>query len=118
MRYNLRHRGTIEYPIRERGKGDSRVQEAWELLEENVPMNIEHLSGRELIAAREQYGEVTARIVMGFRQDLEPKMRIRHTPHLRGVPGKEQVFNIRYVQPDKSISMHTTVLVDAGVNQG
>lgn len=71
---------------------------------------IEPLSAREFIASQAGQSQVTARIVIRYREGVKATMRIRH----RGA-----IYNIAGVLPDKGSGLeYLTLPVTAGVNDG
>lgn len=71
---------------------------------------VEPLSGRDFIAAKAVQSEVTARIVMRYREGVNATMRLL----FRG-----QVYSIHAVLPDaKSGREYLTLMVSEGVKRG
>jgi SPP1 family predicted phage head-tail adaptor len=105
----LRHRVTVERKVRVRDEETGGWSEAW-VEEARLWASIEPLSAREFIAAQASQSEVTARIVIRYRPDIDATMRILH----RG-----RVYNIHGVLPDtKSGLEYLTLPVSEGVNDG
>lgn len=105
----LRHRVTIQRP------GQTQDPETGELLPgwtevATVWASVEPLSAKEFIAAQAGQSEVSARILMRARSDIEPTMRIKH----RG-----NIYNIHGGLPDPNSGRHwITLPVSRGVNDG
>lgn len=76
----------------------------------NVWADIQNLSAREFISAQAVQSEIIARIVIRYRSDVEPKMRIKY---------RNKVYNIHGALPDlKSGLEYLTLPVSEGVNDG
>lgn len=106
----LRHRIRIERPGYTQDPITGEIRHEWELVADKVPAAIEPLSAREFIAAQAAQSEVTARIVIRRRDDIDATMRIIH----RG-----RIYNIHGVLPDpKSGLEYLTLPCSEGVNDG
>lgn len=71
---------------------------------------IEPLSTREFIAAQSVQSEVTARIVIRYRANIDASMRIVH---------KDKIYNIHGILADKDSGLeYLTLPVSEGVNDG
>jgi SPP1 family predicted phage head-tail adaptor len=72
----LRHRLRIEAPTHTQNATTGALVTAWYPVAEHVAAAIEPLSARDLIAAQSVKSQVTTRIVIRFRADLTPAMRL------------------------------------------
>lgn len=106
----LRHRIRIEKPVYEQDPVTGEMVKGWSLVADKVPAAIEPLSVREFIAARSYQSEVTARIVIRRRAEIDATMRILH---------RDRVYNIRGVlsDPDSGLE-YLTLPCSEGVNDG
>lgn len=105
----LRHRVTLQKLIQAQNPVTGELTKQWVDLD-SVWASIEYLSGREFIAAQAVQSEVTARILIRYRSDVEPKMRIKY---------RDKLYNIHGVLPDlKSGLEYLTLPVSEGVNDG
>lgn len=110
LSYRLRHRITLEIPGLTQDPVGGEMIPGWQVFAENVPASIEPLSARDFIAAQANQSEITARIVMRYREGILPTMRILH----RG-----KVYAIQGVLPDaKSGLEYLTIPVSEGVKDG
>lgn len=106
----LRHRITIERPDRQRDPLTGEWIAVWTPVWESVPAAIEPLSAREFIAAQAVQSEVTARIVIRYREGVTAAMRIVHNG---------QIYNIHGVLPDPdSGRSYLTLPCSEGVKNG
>jgi SPP1 family predicted phage head-tail adaptor len=104
----LRHRIRFEAPVITRGAGGSQDL-SWTLFA-TVWAAIEPLSARELIAAAQTQSNVIARIVIRYRADLLPEMRINHNG---------RIYNPAGYLPDKDSGLeYLTIPVTSGLNDG
>lgn len=105
----LRHRGTIQRREQVQNPETGSIATQWVDVE-TTWMSIEPLSAREFIAAQAEQSEISARIVMRYRDDIDATMRIVH----RG-----KIFNIKGVLPDPDSGReYLTLPVSMGVNDG
>lgn len=104
----LRHRLLIQRQVSSRDEdGIERI--AWEDVA-TVWGAVEPLSAREFIQSGQQQAAITARVVIRYRADVQPSMRIIH----RGQP-----LNIQGVLADKVSGLeYLTLPVSADVNEG
>lgn len=104
----LRHRVTIQKQVQSRTpEGDVKI--AWvnhaEVWAEVAPVSV-----REFIAGQSQQSQVTARIVVRYRDDLDATMRILH----RG-----RIYNPQGWLPDPDSGLeYLTAPCTEGVNDG
>ena len=106
----LRHRITIERPDRQQDRNTGEWIPRWVPAWEGVPAAIEPLSAREFIAAQAVQSEVTARIVIRYREGVTAAMRIVHNG---------RIYNIHGVLPDPdSGRSYLTLPCSEGVNDG
>lgn len=89
----LRHRVVIQQPMETQNADTGDMEITWVDLA-RVWAAIEPLSGREFIAAQSENNEVTARITVRFRPDINAKMRLYH--EAKGV-----YYNIEGILADK-----------------
>lgn len=105
----LRHRVTIERPGLTQDPDSGEMVDGWAPFA-SVRAAIEPLSVREFIAAQASQSEVSARIVIRYREGIDASMRVLH----RG-----KVYNIKGALPDdKSGREYLTLAVSEGVNDG
>lgn len=105
----LRHRVRIEAPAATQDPNTGEMVPGWALVD-TVWASVEPLSAREFIAAQAGQSEITARVVMRYRDGIKPTMRLVH----RG-----QVYDIKGVLPDPKSGRHyLTLPVSEGVNDG
>lgn len=105
----LRHRGMIQQRSEIRDPDTGAVKTEWVDFDA-AWMSIEPLSAREFIAAQAAQSEISARIVMRYRDGIDATMRIVH----RG-----KIYNIKGVLPDPvSGREYLTLPVSMGVNDG
>lgn len=84
------------------GEGWTTVASVW--------AKVEPLSARELLESQAIQSQVTARVTMRYRTDIDHSCRLLH----RG-----QVYNIAGIVPDNSSGLEwLTIPVSAGLNQG
>lgn len=76
--HKLRHRITIEHRALTQNPVTGEMTEGWSVLADKVPASVEPLSTREFIAASAGQSEVTARIVVRYRDGLDSTMRAIH----------------------------------------
>lgn len=106
--YKLRHRVTLQKFTQTRDEMGA-VVETWVDVA-TVWASIEPLSAREFIAAQSAQSEVSARIVIRYREGVMAKMRILHG---------SRIYNIEGVLPDpRSGREYLTLPVSEGVNDG
>ena len=75
---------------------------------------IEPLSAREFIQSKAIQSEVSARITIRFRDDLDAAMRLVHNKR-----GRDFIYNIAGILPDKDSGLeYITFPVSSGVNEG
>lgn len=107
--HRLRHRVSIQRRVETDDPVAGR-RSTWVDVATDVPAGIEPLSVREFASANQVHGQLQARIVMRWRDDIDPTMRIVHG---------EVIYDIAGVLPDaKSGREHITIPVIAGVNAG
>lgn len=106
----LRHRIDIQRPRNSRDEESGAANVAWLDKYTSVPCEFTYLSARELIAAQTTKSKVTARVLIRFRADVDPSMRIL----FRG-----KVYNIEGVLPDADSGReYLTLPVSEGTNDG
>jgi SPP1 family predicted phage head-tail adaptor len=75
---------------------------------------VEPLSVKDFINSKAQQSEVTGRIVIRFRDDINPQMRFIQT-----VRGREKIFKVVGILPDpESGTEFMTIAVSEGVSEG
>lgn len=104
----LRHRITIAERVQSRDSIGG-VVETWQPLVSNLPAEIVPLSGREYVAAQATQAGVTTRITIRHRGGITSAMRIEHGA---------DIYNIRAVLPDPTLSRHLTLMCETGGNDG
>lgn len=105
----LRHRITLQRPGLTQDPLSGEMVPGWDLVA-TVWGSVEPLSAREFIAAQAGQSEVSARIVIRHRADVDATMRALH----RG-----KVYNIHGVLADpKSGLEYLTLPVSEGANNG
>lgn len=106
--YKLRHRVTLQRYEQTRDEMGG-VVETWADVA-TVWASIEPLSAREFIAAQSAQSQVSARIVIRYREGITAAMRILHNG---------RVYNIEGVLPDpRSGREYLTLPCSEGVNDG
>lgn len=108
----LRHRVAIERNISTRSGTTGELTESWEPVDE-VWAQISPLSARDFIAAQAVQSQMTARILLRWRNDLTATMRIRDVES--GV-----IYSIQGepLPDNRSGREWLTLLVSTGVNDG
>lgn len=105
----LRHRLTIQRQSQTQNTTTGEITVAWVDVA-TVWGAIEPLSAREFIAANAQQSQVTAKLVIRYRSDVDATMRAVHGSKL---------YNIEGVLPDKDSGLeYMTLPCSEGVNQG
>lgn len=105
----LRHRVMLQKLGRTRNPVTGGWTEGWVDVA-SAWASIEPLSAREFIAAQASQSEITARVVIRYRPDVDATMRILY----RG-----KIYNIHGALPDvKSGLEYLTLPVSEGVNDG
>ena len=105
----LRHKVTIQAPGLTQDPVTGEMVAGWSDFA-SVWASVEPLSARDYIAAQANQSEITARIVIRYREGILPTMRILH----RG-----KVYAIQGVLPDaKSGLEYLTIPVSEGVKDG
>lgn len=112
----LNHRLRLErLEISQDSAGDT--VEEWVLVD-TLWASIEPLSAREFIASRSPQSEMTTRIGIRHRAEVDASMRLVHGLDCCTTYG-EQVFNIEGVLPDKQSGLeYLTLPCSEGVNAG
>lgn len=106
----LRHRIRIERPGYTQDPTTGEIRHEWELVADKVPAEITDLSVKEFIAAKAGQSEVSSRVRIRFREDVDATMRIIH----RG-----DIYNIHGVQRDPDSGLEwLTLPCSRGVNDG
>lgn len=110
----LRHRVTIQRPVKKQQSDGSMKLMRWESVFENVPAAIEPLSVRDFIASQAAQSEIVARIVIRDRDGLTPEMRVVHERR-----GQVVVYNPSGWLPDPESGLeYVTAPCSLGVNDG
>lgn len=90
----------------------------WAPWASNVPAEIVPISAKEFVAGQGIVGQVTARIVIRWRDGLDPTMRIRHRVG-EGTAVTYDIYNIAGLLVDPSTGRdYITIPVTRGVNDG
>lgn len=104
----LRHRVVIE-TRNDQQSSSGAVTVVWEYLA-TVWASVEPLSVREFIQSQATQSEITARIMMRYRPDVNATVRFIH---------KGKIYNPVGVLPDAQSGIeHITIPVSEGVNDG
>lgn len=105
----LRHKVTIQAPGLTQDPVTGEMVAGWADFA-SVWASVEPLSARDFIAAQANQSEITARIVIRYREGILPTMRILH---------RSKVYAIQGVLPDaKSGLEYLTIPVSEGVKDG
>lgn len=72
----LRHRITIQHRVSGRDNETGEVTHSWVDLYAKVPAAIEPVSGRDFIAAKAEQSEISARIVIRYKDGINSGMRV------------------------------------------
>jgi SPP1 family predicted phage head-tail adaptor len=72
----LRHRVRLQEQVQTQNPVHGGVELSWNDLDAELPAEVVPLSGREYIQAQTNLVEVTARITIRWRADVDPSMRI------------------------------------------
>lgn len=105
----LRHRVKIEKPGQVQDPVTGEVRPGWQLVA-TVWASVEPLSVREFMQSQATQSEISARVTIRFRDDIEANMRLTHR-------GKH--YNIEGALPDPKSGLEwLTLPVSAGVNDG
>jgi SPP1 family predicted phage head-tail adaptor len=110
----LKHRVDIERPVTAQSNtGDPVV--TWTLVARDVPASILPLSAKEFVAGLTLSSQVTTRIMIRYRADIDATMRLKHFVG----NGVYELFNIAGILPDpRSGWEYLTLPVTRGVNEG
>lgn len=108
---DLRHRVELQHKVSPRDPGSGEYGEpVWQKLVA-VWAQVSPLSARDLIAAQTAQSEATARVVIRYRSDVLPTMRIVHRGQIYSIEGPP-------LEDDKSGWEYLTILVSKGVKDG
>ena len=107
----LRHRITFQSPGMTQDPVTGEMIPGWANLWEKVPASVEPLSVKDFIASQANQSQISARIVIRYREGVLPTMRILH----RGL-----IYNIEGpALPDPNSGLEfLTLAVSSGVNDG
>lgn len=106
----LRHRVTIQAPGMTQDPNTGEMLEGWTDVA-TCWASVEPLSGRDFIAAKAQQSEISARIVIRYREGIDSTMRVLHRGRTYSIEGPP-------LPDDKSGLEYLTLMVAAGVNDG
>lgn len=107
----LRHLLSLQRRAVAKDPDTGAVSETWPEVAK-VWASIEPLSAREFVAAQGVQSEVTTRITIRYRSDVNATMRLEYAA--RGV-----IYNIQGVLPDKGSGLeYLTLPCSEGANQG
>lgn len=113
LAYRLRHRVDVELFTTTQDSETGAVVEEWVSIlgsdDALIPAEIMPMSGKEFVAAASIQANVNTKIVMRWRDDVLPAMRVLH---------EDVVYNIRAVLPDPSLRRHITLMCESGANDG
>jgi len=107
----LRHRITFQSPGMTQDPVTGEMVEGWATVWDKVPASVEYLSVKDFIAAKATQSEMSARIVIRYREGVLPSMRILHRGNVFNIEGPPLADN-------KSGREYLTLTVSAGVNDG
>ena len=106
----LRHRIDIQEQQQVQDPNTGQLIVSWVNVWANVPAAVEPLSVREFIAAKGVQSEVSVRVVIRYREGLNPSMRIVH---------KGRILNPAGFLPDPIYGLeYLTIPCSEGVNDG
>ncbi|SDI07125.1 phage head closure protein [Pseudomonas panipatensis] len=107
----LRHLVTFQEKVKTRNPESGAVEYTWSDRWAGVYASVEPLSARDLLAAKAAQTELSARIVIRYREGVEPTMRIVHRGAIYAIVGKPL--------PDKKSGReYLTILVSEGLTDG
>ena len=107
LAYKLRHRITLQRFVKTQDPTTGLISEEW-VDDATVWASVEPLSGRDFIAARAQQSEISSRVVIRYRPDVDSTMRLVHRGRIYSIEGPPL--------PDaKSGLEYLTLMVAAGV---
>lgn len=104
----LRHRVTIQKLTTSQNVTTGAVTESWSELVK-VWAAVEPLSVREFIAASTTQSQISARIIIRYRDDILPNMRVVHG---------SRTYNIEGALPDKNSGLEYLTLAVSEVRNG
>jgi SPP1 family predicted phage head-tail adaptor len=105
----LRHRVTIQLPVKMQNDTTGGVDFSWTTFAVNVPAAVEPLSVGKFLAAQQVQSEISTMITIRWRSGLQPNMRVLHGATIYDVIG--------YL-PDKDTNRdYVTLPCRAGVNE-
>lgn len=105
----LRHRVALQQKMQTQDPATGELLDDWVTFA-TVWASVEPLSAREFIAAQAGQSEITARVVLRYRDGITAEMRLVH---------QGQIYNIHGVLPDPVSGRHyLTLPVSMGVNDG
>ena len=105
----LRHRVTLQEPIKEQNPTTGAVINTWRDVA-NIWADVTALSAREFIAAQASQGDITTRITIRFRAGVTRKNRILF---------RSAIYNIEGVLPDpRSGREYLTLPCSEGASDG
>lgn len=107
---DLRHRVELQHKVAPRDPSGEYGEPVWQKLVA-VWAQVSPLSARDLIAAQAAQSEATARVVIRYRPDVLPTMRIVHRGQIYSIEGPP-------LEDDKSGLEYLTILVSKGVKDG
>lgn len=106
----LRHRITIERPVKIQDPETGDVTITWEPLYSRVPAAVNFLSAKEFVASQAVQSQIVARVTIRFLPNLTADMRIIHG---------HTVYNPAAWLPDNDSGLeYLTAPVSTGVNDG
>lgn len=106
----LRHRITIQRPKTNQDPDTGSTTTQWVTVWEDVPAEIAPSSVREFVASQQMQSQVTARVMIRYRDGLTADMRILH---------RSKVYNPQGWLPDPESGLeYLTAPCSEGVNDG
>ena len=105
----LRHRVTIQAPVKTQNEETGGVDFSWTTFAANVPAAIEPLSVGKFISAQQVQSEISTLITIRWRSGLPQNMRVIHG---------ETIYDVIGYLPDKVTNRnYVTLPCKAGVNE-
>lgn len=107
----LRHRVSFQEKLKQRDPQSGAVEFIWVDRWPEVYASVEPLSARDMLAAKAAQSELSARIVIRYREGISSEMRIVHRGLVYQIEGKP-------IPDRESGREYLTILVSEGVSDG